>query len=70
LLLVVLISPVPFNLFIMSAEERKKTEKVQMICPGCLTVFIVLIRDSERKKKGTGENLFSFSFSVRKRMRD
>jgi hypothetical protein len=32
----------------MSAEERKKTEKVQMICPGCLTVFTVVIRDSEK----------------------
>jgi hypothetical protein len=33
----------------MSAEERKQTEKVQMICPGCLMVFTVVIRDSEEK---------------------
>jgi hypothetical protein len=33
----------------MSAEEKKKTGKVQMICPGCLTVFSVVVRDVEMR---------------------
>jgi hypothetical protein len=32
----------------MSAEKSKRIEKVQMICPGCLTIFIVVIRDTEK----------------------
>jgi hypothetical protein len=33
---------------IMSAEKKMTTKKMQMICPGCLMVFTVSNRESEK----------------------